>query len=167
MLNHLLLFRIALLNVAFLAGLVWAFHAGYVVPVFVGDVTYISYGIAALFAVGMSSVCWRAWRVGGAIDMLKAGTARAYVERRAAKMFAKNEHVADIVNWLFLLGLLGTVVGLYMGIGAMSKDNTAGILEGMRVAIGTTIVGTILGFWLDITRRMLDTATANLAEDME
>lgn len=165
MLNRLLILRISLLNTVGAAGVVWAYSAGYLVPVFVGDTTNISYGIVALFAVGMASVYWRAWKVGGAIDMLKAGTAHAYVKRRAAKMFAKNEHIGDIVNWLPGLGLLGTIIGFYMALDSMSADNPAGVETAMRVAIGTTIIGAILGMWLDVARRMLDTATANLDED--
>lgn len=166
MLNHHLLFRITLLNFAGIAGLVWAHSSGYVVPVFVGDTTNISYGIAALFMVGMASVYWRAWKVGGALDMMKAGTSRAYIKRRTAKMFAKAEHIADIVNWLPGLGLLGTIIGFYMALDSMATDDHAGVETAMRVAIGTTIIGAILGMWLDVARRMLETATANLDEDM-
>jgi len=166
MLNHHLLFRVTLLNIAAGVGVIWAHANGYVMPVFTSDTTNISYGIAALFVVGMASVYWRAWKIGGAKDMLKAGTARAHVERRAAKMFAKNEHIADIVNWLLGLGLLGTIVGFSMALGSMSADDPAGVESAMRTAIGTTIIGTILSMWLDVARRMLDTATAVLAEDM-
>lgn len=166
MLNHHLLLRITLLNIAGAVGVVWAHANGYVVPMFVSDTTNISYGIAALFGVMMASVYWRGWKIGGAKNMLKAGTARAYIERRAAKMFAKNDHIADGVNWLQGLGLLGTIIGFSMALGSMSADDPSGVESAMRTAIGTTIIGTILGMWLDVARRMLDTATAALAEDM-
>lgn len=166
MLKHHLLLRLTLLNFAGIAGVWWAHANNYVAPVFDGDTTNISYGIAALFVVGMASVYWRAWKVGGALDMLKAGTARTYIERRVSKMFAKNEHIGDVVNWLPGLGLLGTIVGFYMALESMAASDQAGVQTALRVAIGTTIIGSILGMWLDVARRMLETATANLAEDL-
>jgi hypothetical protein len=73
------------------------------------------------------------------------------------------------------LGLLGTVIGFAMalsGVDSASLASAAGVqkvagqlMAGMRTAINTTIVGAVLGLWLDVNRRMIRTATVSLAED--
>jgi hypothetical protein len=166
MLNHLLLFRMALVNFAAATLAVWAYQQGYIVPLFEQDTSRISYAIVALFTIGLASGHYRAWRVGEAKDEFKQQFALSYLQRKAKKMASKNEHIADIANWLFTLGMLGTVIGFYIALVGYGANDTAQVTEGMRVAIGTTIIGGCLALWIDVLRRMLDTATAGFLEDV-
>jgi hypothetical protein len=167
MLSHLLLYRMTLVNTAGCALALWAYAEGYVAPVFAQDTSRMSFAILALFAVGIASAYVRGWKVSAAKDAHKTGMSRVWLERRAAKMASKNEHVGDIANWLFTLGMLGTVVGFYVSLDNFVGGDPAAVMEGMRIAIGTTLVGGFLGLWVDILRRMLDTATAGFLEDVK
>lgn len=144
--------RLIVFNVCGFAALYWAWGLGYVQRVLYGDSTYMSYAIAALFAVGLVSTAWRSFHVADGDAAIR------------------NEHIGDIANWLMTIGLLGTVVGFFMALMGMDpssltsadgvRDAAARVLAGMGVAIGTTIVGGVFGLWTDVNRRMLDTATA-------
>lgn len=81
--------------------------------------------------------------------------------------------VRHIANALVLLGLIGTVVGFIEALGGVSAT-TAGsveaitpmvatLIEGMSVALYTTLVGSILNLWLMANYRLLTSATVSLA----
>lgn len=168
MLSHLLLFRLATANTLAAALAFWAHEQGLVLPIFVADVSYLSYAIVALFVAGLASTFWRAAKVGAALDALKYGPviyASAWRQRKAAKMHDKNAHVADVANWLMVLGLLGTVIGFAVALEGHGANDTSAIVSGLRTAIGTTILGGFLSLLTQVNFRMLDTATAGYVED--
>jgi hypothetical protein len=172
MLKNLLLYRLAILNLSGFAFAAWAWQLGYVEAVYTGDKSRITLAITALFAVGLVSAWVRAQKIARLLNLSRQN--RGLVVP-GAKLLEKAAHLDDIVNWLVTLGLLGTVIGFTMalsGIDAASLTSPAGVqkvagqlMAGMRVAINTTIVGAVLGLWLDVNRRMLRTATVSLAED--
>ncbi|MGI9524994.1 MAG: MotA/TolQ/ExbB proton channel family protein [Hyphomicrobiaceae bacterium] len=80
--------------------------------------------------------------------------------------------VKQIANILVFLGLIGTVVGFIMalsGVDAKTAAETAHVagiirklIEGMSVALYTTLLGAVLNLWLSINYRLLATGTVNL-----
>lgn len=80
--------------------------------------------------------------------------------------------VRHIANALVLLGLIGTVVGFIIALSsvdpsASSDSDTiaptiARLINGMSVALYTTLVGSVLHIWLSINHRILTTGTVNL-----
>lgn len=167
-LSNLLLYRLAILNFTGLALAFWAHTQDLVLPIFVADVSMLSYAIVALFAVGVVSTGVRAAKVSAAVNDLKAhGYADAYCQRKAAKMESKNAHIGDIAGWLMVLGLLGTVVGFTVALDGVANDASTEIMSGLRVAIGTTLIGGFLSLWLDVNRVILDGATAGYVEDVK
>lgn len=80
--------------------------------------------------------------------------------------------VRHIANALVLLGLIGTVVGFIIALSsvdpsASSDSDTiaptiARLINGMSVALYTTLVGSVLHIWLIINHRILTTGTVNL-----
>ncbi|MAZ17869.1 MAG: hypothetical protein CL535_16260 [Ahrensia sp.] len=161
--NH-LIYRLIIVTTAGAALLYAAHSLGYIAPLFKSDASYLSYAIAALFAFGLASTFTRAARVGRALNLRYTAPID---QRNVAKMDAKNAHIADISGWLLQLGFLGTVIGLWIALAGLSADNTDALIIGLKTAVGTTILGGFLSLWTDINRRMLDTATECLVEDMK
>jgi biopolymer transport protein ExbB/TolQ len=69
-------------------------------------------------------------------------------------------------------GLLGTVIGFIMALSGVNAD-TAGdvesikpmvatLLDGMSVALYTTLVGAVLNVWLMVNYRLLESGTVTL-----
>ncbi len=77
-----------------------------------------------------------------------------------------------LASLLVLLGLIGTVVGFILalsGIDPATVGDAAAIgpmvsrlLEGMAVALHTTLVGSLLNIWLTLNCRLLEGGTAHL-----
>lgn len=175
MLSNLLFYRLAIVNLSFGVALFFAFQRGWVMPVLEGDSTRLVYAMAALFLASLVSLFVRAAKVSRLLNYTK----RAGVTPRAinkAKFFAKQAHLGDISGWLVTLGLLGTVIGVSIALFGVDESSlgsaegtrrvVTGLIAGMQVALYTTIVGTVLGFWADVNRRILHTATVVMLEDI-
>lgn len=166
--NSLLIMKLLILNACGLAALVWATTRGLVGMVFVGDSSGVCYAIAALFIAGMVSIFRRAAKVSRALDRIKAEGSREQVN--GVKFMAKGEHIADISQWLAMLGLTGTVIGFIMALHGMDasadpKMLIGQLISGMGVAFYTTLAGAVCGLWLDLNNRILRTATVSMIED--
>jgi biopolymer transport protein ExbB/TolQ len=171
MLKHLLILRLSLVAVAGCVLAIGAHAKGLIVPIFVSDVSYLSYATAALFAAGLVSALVKGAKIGAAVDEYKTAAATAYHRRAtrartALKMRDKIAHLDDIAGWLQLLGLLGTVIGFYVAIDGMAAGDTAAVTSGLRTAIGTTIIGGFLSLWTSINYRIIDTTVATYIEDV-
>jgi hypothetical protein len=165
--KNLLLYRLTILDTCAAALAVWAYAHGLITPIFTSDASYLSFAIIGLFVVAKVSLYWRASKVSQALNFSQADCySNEWMQRKAAKMAAKNEHINDIADWLQILGLLGTVIGFYIAITGLNLDDTSGVVSGLQTAIGTTIVGGFLSLWLKANFRMLDTATSCHLEDV-
>jgi biopolymer transport protein ExbB/TolQ len=89
-----------------------------------------------------------------------------------AKLTNRISIVRHIANALVLLGLIGTVVGFIIALSSVDASTTndseaiapaiARLINGMSVALNTTLVGTVLHIWLIVNHRILTTGTINL-----
>ena len=78
--------------------------------------------------------------------------------------------VRHVANALVLLGLIGTVIGFIIAMqavdGAADPDGAArmvrNLVDGMSVALYTTLLGAILNLWLTVNYNMLATGTVRL-----
>jgi hypothetical protein len=107
-------------------------------------------------------------RDSGSRDIL-AGNLRLKLSQRIAVV----RHIAAA---LVLLGLIGTVIGFIMSLGGVDAGKVGDVasigpmvsrlIEGMSVALYTTLVGSVLNIWLSINYNMLATGTVNLITDI-
>lgn len=77
-----------------------------------------------------------------------------------------------VASLLVLLGLIGTVVGFIRALGGIDPATVGDpaaigpmvsrLLEGMAVALYTTLVGSLLNIWLTLNCRLLESGTAHL-----
>ena len=88
------------------------------------------------------------------------------------KLFSRIVYIKYIANSLTILGLIGTVLGFIIALSGVDPDVAANpsaispmvaqLIEGMSVALYTTLVGSILSVWLGLVYQMLTTGTSNL-----
>jgi MotA/TolQ/ExbB proton channel family len=96
------------------------------------------------------------------------------ISAAALKMMLLSEigSIRHIANSLVFLGLLGTVIGFIMALSGVDAD-TAGdvksiapmvttLIDGMSVALYTTLVGAVLNIWLMLNYRLLEGGTVAL-----
>lgn len=88
------------------------------------------------------------------------------------KLMSRIGSIRHIASSLVFLGLLGTVIGFIMALSGVNAD-TAGdvesikpmvatLLDGMSVALYTTLVGAVLNIWLMVNYRLLESGTVAL-----
>ena len=80
--------------------------------------------------------------------------------------------IRDIANALIFLGLVGTVIGFIVALSGVDPDSAGDVenvskmvstlINGMSIALHTTLVGAILYVWLTLNYRILVTGTVDL-----
>ena len=80
--------------------------------------------------------------------------------------------IRQVAGILVMLGLIGTVIGFMMALKEVRPDAVAdvaavgpmvsGLIAGMGVALGTTLMGSILNIWLMLCHRLLEDGTVRL-----
>lgn len=165
--RHHLIYRWVLVNallIALAGAIAWT---GYLLPVFEGDLTRLTYGIAALF-VGSWAWCLKEIVVASRqLDASKRELEPAVPAQRN-KDLAKVEWLERVAQWLAGLGLLGTVIGFSIALSGVDQDavaNASGaqgavasLMQGMRIALNTTLLGAALAMWQEVNVSMLRTA---------
>jgi len=81
--------------------------------------------------------------------------------------------VRHIASALVILGLIGTVLGFILALGGVSADGAGSaeaigpmvttLIQGMSVALYTTLIGAVLDLWLMANYRLLVSGTVSLA----
>lgn len=98
----------------------------------------------------------------------KSSVERALKERLAARLVPIRHLAASLV----LLGLIGTVIGFVIALSGVEPGAAADVdavapmiarlIEGLGVALHTTLVGAALNLWLALDYRLLEAGTARL-----
>ncbi len=97
------------------------------------------------------------------------GNLAAALRLKLATRIAPVRHAA---NSLVLLGLIGTVIGFIIALSGVDPDLASDIgaigpmvstlIDGMAVALYTTLTGAVLSIWLMVNYRVLETGTVSL-----
>ena len=100
---------------------------------------------------------------------LQAGTLRLELTDRIVS-------VRHIANTLIFLGLIGTVIGFIIALSAVDPNTAADaenvasviatLIDGMSVALNTTLVGATLYLWLTVNYRVLTNGTVSLIAEV-
>ena len=88
------------------------------------------------------------------------------------KLFARIAPVRHLANSLVLLGLVGTVLGFIIALSGVDPQLASDVsavgpmistlIDGMSVALHTTLVGALLNIWLMVAYRILEGGTVRL-----
>ncbi len=92
------------------------------------------------------------------------------------KLSHRIQIVRTIANLLVFLGLIGTVIGFIVALSGVNAqavsqaDSVASmvatLIQGMSIALYTTLLGAVLNVWLNINYRVLATGTVNLISEI-
>ena len=107
------------------------------------------------------------------LSLGKDAAARANIANALRlRMFSRVTHIRYIANSLVVLGLIGTVLGFIIALSGVDPDvasnpsaispMVATLIEGMSVALYTTLVGSILSVWLGLSYQILSTGISNM-----
>lgn len=102
-------------------------------------------------------------------DANSRATSAAILRLKLSSRIAVVRHAAGS---LVLLGLIGTVIGFIIALSGVNPEVVSDIsavgpivsnlIQGMSVALYTTLIGAILNIWLMVNYRMLASGTVNL-----
>ena len=169
MLTNLLIYRFVLVNALFFALTAALWWNGYLAPVFETDLSRVTFGIAALFAIGWLSMAREIVIASRQLNNARSAPQPAR-EAERDKDLAKVEWLGSVSEWLVGLGLIGTVVGFIIALSSVDQSallQTSGaqsavatLMAGMRTALNTTVLGASLAIWHEVNQRMLRTALA-------
>lgn len=179
--------RFALLNIFGFFGLFLLHLNGWITQIIAGDSSRITTGIFVLFIIGLVLAAIRVSKLTKELnDVRKGQSARLkqyweLFERRGEsvasqvtqiRLFSKIQWIKRIAGSLVALGLIGTVFGaitflLGVDIQALGDVGQIGnafavVLEGMGIALYTTLVGAVLNLWLMFNYGIIEMGTANL-----
>jgi hypothetical protein len=121
---------------------------------------------------GSSKVATHMAAITGRDPQVRSNLAAA-LKLKLAYRIAGVRHVASS---LVLLGLIGTVVGFIVSLSGVNPETVADVaaigpmvsklLEGMGVALYTTLVGSVLNIWLMLNHRLLEGGAVHLVSHL-
>ena len=172
MLKNLLMYRFILFN-SLMAGLMaWLASKGYISLVVASDPTGISLGIAAMFAMAGVATVVQAWKITKEKNAHKEGR---YTAKDKAKRLIKIRRIERVSDSMALVGLVGTLVGFIIAFATSdpaallnASEVGAGVatmMQGMGIALYTTLTGAVLGGWTGENYGMLKEAVDILEVD--
>jgi len=174
MLSNLLIYRWLLCNGLGISLAVSLALSGHLIPIIQGGAP-ITYAILALFGVGW---VWTIKEVVFAsldLNWAKQHGPRQGHPAQADKDAEKVEWLSSVAEWLVGLGLLGTVWGFYIALSGVDQNTVsqatgaqaavAALMQGMRVALTTTLLGAGLAMWHEVNVRLLRTGLTVLWAD--
>jgi hypothetical protein len=165
--QYLLLTRFIVINTFFGALVLAAFGQGWLDTMISARLAELTLIIVAVFFYGLVACGWRI--SDSQSRALQAGTLRLELTDRIVA-------VRHISNTLIFLGLIGTVIGFIIALSAVDPniaadaENVASVIatliDGMSVALNTTLVGATLYLWLTVNYRVLTSGTVSLIAEV-
>jgi len=179
--------KFAFLNMFGFVGLILLQINGWIEQVVTGDPSKITVIIFSLFIVGLVLTGIRVNKLTKELNDVHAGRSsrlKQYwelFERRGEavasqvtqiRLFSKILWIKRLASSLVALGLIGTVYGaitflLGIDIAALGDVDKIGsafavVLEGMGIALYTTLVGAVLNLWLTFNHGIVENGTSDL-----
>ncbi len=158
MLKNLLLYRFLLFNAAALSCVGLAWFAGLLSYLYQNDLTYLTYTITGLFTLVWGATFKRVVDASRGLNRQKAGHGSYVSPRDARKTWAKLRWLSEGSEFMVGLGLIGTIIGFSIALSGVDPGNLGSstgvsaaigpLMVGMKIALNTTIVGTIAAIWI-------------------
>ena len=165
------MFYFILINLAGVALVVAAHYQGWINKIVEGDSTHLVFVITAMFLVGFAMCAKHVIYLSGSLRKDKS----LPIDLLKIKYSTKLEIIRYIANSLVFTGLIGTVIGFVIALSGVNPDIVGDIdnigpmvstlIQGMSVALYTTLVGAIFNLWLMANHRLLLNKTVNIVTD--
>ena len=186
--DYLLFYRFLGINLVGCIGLWIAFLNNWVTMVINADVSQIVFIIFGVFVIGTLICGYKVFVISRDTNKVRNGD--NFGKYKDYLLYLKgNQHLAEalklkvvgkvlfvrlLASILVSLGLIGTVVGFIMVLGALpdvtSADQAAQMVsvlgKGMGVALYTTLVGSIFNIWARFNYQILATGSTNLVSEI-
>lgn len=174
--RHQVLFRMAPFNLAAAAIVAACFVNGWAQPVFLTDMTGLTYVIVAVFLLGLGMSFYKAWQVSRGIDELGDGCPRSgtwgadylraidgcssgsrsiAASSLRAGIAARVVPVRQMANSLVILGLIGTVLGFIIALSGVSADQ-ASDLSAVSAMVSQLIAGMSVALYTTLVGAVLN-----------
>ena len=185
--DYLLFYRFLGINLVGCIGLWIAYLNNWITMVINADVSQIVFIIFVVFVVGTLICGYKVFVISRETNKVRNGQLGKYkdyilnlehnqhlAEALKLKVVGKVLFVRLLASILVSLGLIGTVVGFIMVLGALpdvtSADQAAQMVsvlgKGMGVALYTTLVGSIFNIWARFNYQILATGSTNLVSEV-
>ena len=171
--QYLLLTRFIVINTFFGALVLAAFGQGWLDTMISARLAELTLIILAVFFYGLAACGWKIWRLTVETNGLAAGS---LPNDNPLKRYLDHVEIRHIANTLIFLGLIGTVIGFIIALSAVDPniaadaENVASVIatliDGMSVALNTTLVGATLYLWLTVNYRVLTSGTVSLIAEV-
>ena len=179
--KNLLFYRLTVFN-TMMAALTGWIGMTWVEKIIAGDSSYITWVITGLFVLILMSTFRQAYKTSKDYNYLKELSVETTApiptlidQVRAKKRLLRIGHIQQGAIVLGTLGLIGTVVGFILSLEAVdgaslaTSEGTqlavASMIDGMGVALYTTLVGAYFGLWTDVNYQILKTTVSALVVD--
>ena len=190
--RYLLVVRFTLLNVVAIAALFAGYMEGWLDGMLEGPAVLMTFSIFAVFVYGLIAYAAKKWRTSEELNLktgmpVPESRAGKYLreleyhdgEGRSIKsqmvrlkLSNRIAIVRHTANSIVFLGLVGTVIGYIVALSGVDPESVssaeavgpliAKLIQGMSIALYTTLVGAVLYLWLIVNHRMLASGTVNL-----
>lgn len=190
--HHLHLTRFLLFNALATALLIAGYLQGWLDGILGGYLVELSGLIVLVFLYGLIQCGVKIWMHGRDLAAIESGRpdpntlAGAFVSRARTTAEDHGNHaealrlrltdrivvVRHVADSLIFLGLIGTVIGFILALSGIDAESAgkvenvsamvATLINGMSVALNTTLVGAVFYIWLIINHRILVTCTVAL-----
>ena len=189
--KYLLMLRYSLVNIVGFIFVFVLYSQGYLTKAINADVTNMILIIIILFIIGFISATFKTFWISKELNSLgdnniknslsyeylnnikdlDASSRNNLVSSIRIKIASKINHIKFISNTLVILGLIGTVIGFIIALSGVdgtissnpeevSKMVTT-LIQGMSVALYTTLAGSICSVWLNMCFHILSTGSNN------
>jgi len=192
----LLFYRWLCVNLFGLAFLTVSFFNGWLNLIFSSDSTGIVYILFVIFTWGLALCGYKLWNINKDLNYIKEGNpfkcfeCKEYyrlinvkksidgslIDSLKLKLFSKLTFIRYLAGILVILGLVGTVIGFIIALSGVDPKVTSDIsaigpmvsllIQGMYVALYTTLVGAILNIWLMLNYQLLAMSMTKLVTDI-
>lgn len=194
MLQNLLLYRFILLNSIIFVCFGAALHYGWIIAFIQNDQSYISLVIISVFILSIIYQFWRALTTSKKINALKYAIKNNVVQEKYKhisiypvekllvlrdKDLQKIRWMGKVAAWLVVLGLIGTVIGFIIALSGVPEASLSGsegvsgiqhsvalLVQGMYVALFTTLAGSIAGLIVELNASLIHTGLFNYWADL-
>lgn len=156
-----LLYRMLIVNIVVVLWVAGTnFYSNWLMNIFHQDLSQMSYLIASLFVLLLAIVVQQTITLNRESNSVSPSDVFILSDSGPELRYERLNPIVQGAGGLFVLGLVGTLIGLGLSVDKVSVENlgTAGgikeiaaqLVGGIRTEIGVTVLGSLTGLWIEM-----------------